>query len=165
MTVLLQKIRYYNLCYTFIIIFFSIIYIYLTFSQIIMRHSLFFLSFSFSLILYFFLLFVKCQPCTTVRPCSYKRTENGPPYNIKKGLKDSPQWRENSNSIRERDMSVSIDAEKRRQTWRESGVSSKGRNLCARVWAKTARNGAVDTGLAFDIIVLLFCLSCENSLW
>ena len=47
---------------------------------------------------------------------------------IKKGLKDSPQWRENSNSIRERDMSVSIDAEKRRQTWRESGVSSQGVN-------------------------------------
>ena len=84
------------------------------------------------------------------RPCSYKRTENGPPYNIKKGLKDSPQWRENSNSIRERDMSVSIDAEKRRQTWRESGVSSQGVNGLGENGAKWVRVGAVDTGLAFD---------------
>ena len=52
-------------------------------------------------------------------------------------------------------MSVSIDAEKWLQTWRESGVSSQGVNLCARGWAKTARNGAVDTGLAFDITVTM----------
>ena len=47
-------------------------------------------------------------------------------------------------------MSVSIDAEKRCQTWRESGVSSQG----VMGWAKMARNGsawgAVDTGLAFS---------------
>ena len=72
---------------------------------------------------------VKCQPCTTQTapaPTNAQKTDRHIIY--KKGLKDSPQWRENSNSIRERDMSVSIDAEKRRQTWRESGVSSQGVN-------------------------------------
>jgi len=47
-------------------------------------------------------------------------------------------------------MSVSIDAEKRRQTWRESGASSQGVNGLGENGAKWVRVGAVDTGLAFD---------------
>ena len=47
-------------------------------------------------------------------------------------------------------MSVSIDAEKRRQTWRESGVSSQGVNGLGENGAKWVRVGAVDTGLALD---------------
>ena len=47
---------------------------------------------------------------------------------IKKGLKDSPQWRENSNTTRKREMSVSIEAEKWRQTWGQSGAFSQGVN-------------------------------------
>jgi hypothetical protein len=47
-------------------------------------------------------------------------------------------------------MSVSIDAEKRRQTWRENGASSQGVNGLGENGAKWVRVGAVDTGLAFD---------------
>ena len=47
-------------------------------------------------------------------------------------------------------MSVSIDAEKRRQTWRENGASSQGVNRLGENGAKWVRVGAVDTGLAFD---------------
>ena len=47
-------------------------------------------------------------------------------------------------------MSVSIDAEKRRQTWRESGASSQGVSGLGENGAKWVRVGAVE-GLAFDI--------------
>jgi len=47
-------------------------------------------------------------------------------------------------------MSVSIDAEKRRQTWRENGASSQGVNGLGENGAKWVRVGAVDTGLALD---------------
>ena len=47
-------------------------------------------------------------------------------------------------------MSVSIDAEKRRQTWRENGASSQGVNGLGENGAKWSAWEAVDTGLAFD---------------